>query len=167
MSDTNILTNGLDLQIESLHAALITDKPPYLAGVCEIPDFTLFYGPIDDAKCACLLPPCFIWNSQHHLSRRIDLSKATEAQLDHLTRTCQAATFGVDQKDVLDETYRKAGKLDCSEFAAKFDIVESGILATVKNELLEGKNDSRPIKAELYKLNVYGKRQRSSTLNLH
>lgn len=65
------------------------------------------------------------------------------------------ATFGVNQQDVLDESYRKAGKLDASAFAAKFHPEGSSLLDSVRGFLLEGHADTS-IRVEAYKLNVYG-----------
>ena len=56
---------------------------------------------------------------------------------------------------MLDESYRKAGKLDADRFAVKFDPVCCGLLRTIAGDLLEG-HTHREIRAELYKLNVYG-----------
>lgn len=57
---------------------------------------------------------------------------------------------------MLDETYRKAGKLDSSRFAAKFDPSQAGLLNILRDVLLEGHGSDKVIRAELYKLNVYG-----------
>ena len=55
----------------------------------------------------------------------------------------------------MDESYRKAGKMDVSNFASKFAIDQSGIIDHVRDELVEGTGQ---IRVELYKLNVYGER---------
>lgn len=90
-------------------------------------------------------------------SRRIDLTKsAVEADLKRLSDACGAATFGVNQQDVLDESYRKARKMDVTNFASKFDLHKSGILDMVQSELLQGHDENKQIEAELYKLNIYG-----------
>lgn len=89
-------------------------------------------------------------------SSRINLSSATDTELAHLSDVCAAATFGRNQQDVLDESYRKARKLDCSEFACHFDAERSGLVKVACGELLVGEDSTRPIRAELYKLNVYG-----------
>lgn len=59
---------------------------------------------------------------------------------------------------MLDEAYRKAGKLDNSDFAAMFDIGQARLVDRVRAQLLSGSEESKSIKAELYKLNVYGMR---------
>ena len=78
------------------------------------------------------------------------------AELDKLAAVCQPATFGLNQQDVLDESYRKAGKLDRSDFAINLDVVRSGLLQAVRDALFGWEAAPRNIQAELYKLNVYG-----------
>ncbi|KAJ7211620.1 hypothetical protein GGX14DRAFT_623193 [Mycena pura] len=91
-------------------------------------------------------------------ARFIEFGKAPETQLLELAAACQPATFGVDQKDVLDETYRKAVKMDNDKFSASLDIAASGILKAISPDLLDGQKggDEKALRAELYKLNVYG-----------
>ncbi|KAF8173872.1 hypothetical protein K438DRAFT_1683094 [Mycena galopus ATCC 62051] len=79
-------------------------------------------------------------------------------ELDTLSEACQKATFGRNQEDVLDETYRKAGQMSAKDFTISFNLEKSGILADVHTQLLEGFGHSgKRIEVELYKLNVYGK----------
>ncbi|KAF6748413.1 hypothetical protein DFP72DRAFT_1174308 [Ephemerocybe angulata] len=59
-------------------------------------------------------------------------------------------------EDILDLSYRKAWKLDTSRFATQFDVVKSGLLDVVHDELLRYNDSSLKIDAQLYKLNVYG-----------
>jgi len=81
----------------------------------------------------------------------------TEAELAVLLETCQPATFGRDAQDVLDESYRKAGKLDRKDFALNIDLVSSNLLDKVHDALFGWEAHTRgDIRAELYKLNVYG-----------
>ncbi|KZP24472.1 hypothetical protein FIBSPDRAFT_951223 [Athelia psychrophila] len=124
--------------VDKLKASL-SARTPFVTGTYAAPadDFNLYYnlGDSDDA-------------------RHIDLSKATSAQLQGLADACQPATFGLDKQDVLDESYRKAGKMDTSNFSSKFDIERSGIIDHVRDGLVPGQGD---VRVELYKLNVYGK----------
>jgi hypothetical protein len=76
-----------------------------------------------------------------------------------LVGDCQPATFGRGQQDILDESYRKAGKLDPTQFSTNFCPYEAGIIDAVTTMLLNetvGENDqvSLGVWAELYKLNV-------------
>ena len=86
----------------------------------------------------------------------MDFSDTTEAELKKLADACQPASFGRNDQNVFDPSYRKALKLDEKHFSPKIDLIESGIVNNVKNALLEGDNASKFIRAELYKLNVYG-----------
>ncbi len=76
--------------------------------------------------------------------------------MDHLAAQCQPATFGRNDEDVLDETYRKAGKLDVEQFMLAFDAERAGLIDVVRTCLFPGEEETKHIKAELYKLNVYG-----------
>jgi hypothetical protein len=87
---------------------------------------------------------------------RINLSNPSEADLQNLSDACQPATLGVNKEDVLDESYRKAGKMDVADFTTNFVIEDSGLMDVIRSELLEGHESNKAIKAELYKLNVYG-----------
>ena len=87
----------------------------------------------------------------------LPLENGATSSLEALLAACSPATFGRDGKDVLDESYRKAGKLDATKFATTFYPCSTGMIAIV-NQLLLPKvagGESRNIKAELYKLNVY------------
>ena len=61
----------------------------------------------------------------------------------------------MNKEDVLDEEYRKAGKLDAENFAFNFDVMNSEITTQITNVLLQGRSDPTFV-PELYKLNVYG-----------
>ena len=53
-------------------------------------------------------------------------------------------------------SYRKAGKMDVSDFMMRFDVERSGLSEFVRGQLLEGDEDMKGMRTELYKLNVYG-----------
>jgi len=84
------------------------------------------------------------------------MQKATEAQLESLANACAPATFGADNKDILDLSYRKAGKMDVINFVSRFDPDRLGLSEFVRGQLLEGDEDLKGMRTELYKLNVYG-----------
>jgi len=70
---------------------------------------------------------------------------------------CDPASFGRNQENVFDESYRKAGKLDRDHFSCYFDPERSKLIKTIRSNLLEGHDEKREIEVELYKLNVYGR----------
>ncbi|KAF8971147.1 hypothetical protein BDZ97DRAFT_1651431, partial [Flammula alnicola] len=86
----------------------------------------------------------------------LEFGNATDAQLSSLAEACEPASFGRNDEDVLDESYRKAGKMDVKNFATQFSPVSSGIVQNIRESLLQGQNADEEIKVELYKLNVYG-----------
>ena len=91
-----------------------------------------------------------------HCLRFIDFSTVvSDNQLAHLAQACQPATYGVQQQDVLDESYRKAGKMDAVNFSTNFDPNNIGIVEAIRGLLL--KDPASSIQVELHKLNVYGK----------
>ncbi|KAG6358728.1 hypothetical protein INS49_012247 [Diaporthe citri] len=97
----------------------------------------------------------------------------TVNNMKQLLRDMQPATYGYQGQDVLDESYRKASKLDPSHFACTFSPHELGIIDEVARILLPGFEDKtkpkkyaytlcepqiQPVsvmRSELYKLNVY------------
>jgi len=61
----------------------------------------------------------------------------------------------VNEKEVLDETYRKAGKMDLERFASLLDPVQTDLIEVIRDYLLEGRRSTAYITIELHKLNVY------------
>lgn len=119
--------------------ALVEQKPFHGEGIWPLPDYQLNLFLRKDPWCLSL-----------------GRDAASVPELDKLAAACQPATFGVNEQDVLDESYRKAGKLDRNDFSLSIDVVGSGLLRAVKNALFSWEESPRDIKAELYKLNVYG-----------
>lgn len=121
---------------------------------------------IDGQRCSA--PVLVRWDSTPPMSRRVHFPVATDLDSEafqQLLLDCQPATFGRGGGDVLDESYRKAGKLDSTHFSSSFSIYESGILEQVARWLLPGSRACTKteetgnqahcsISAELYKLNV-------------
>jgi hypothetical protein len=77
--------------------------------------------------------------------------------LEQLSQACEPASFGVKQEPVLDETYRKAGKMDKECFASMLDPFHTDLIKIIRGYLLEGFKSTTGMKAELYKLNIYSK----------
>jgi hypothetical protein len=85
------------------------------------------------------------------------LESGTQGNLERLIQDMAPATFGLGGKDVLDESYRKAAKMDPSQFSSTFNPYELGIVDAVAQALLPSLRHSkqtRGVRAELYKLNV-------------
>jgi len=72
-----------------------------------------------------------------------------------LLTSCDPATFGRQGEDVYDEAYRKATKLDTSQFTTDFSPYETGVIDLIIQLLLPSISDKWGLRAELYKLNVY------------
>ncbi|PPQ72212.1 hypothetical protein CVT24_002369 [Panaeolus cyanescens] len=86
----------------------------------------------------------------------LDFSKATDSDLEALSDACQPASFGVGGQDVLDASYRKAGKMDASNISSQFSPLAHGIVKLMREDLFKGQDAERGFRLELYKLNVYG-----------
>lgn len=80
-----------------------------------------------------------------------------QASLRQLIKDCQPASFGYKGENIIDDAYRKATKIDRSEFSSDFCPYELGIVDTITQVLMPnaGKDiATEGVKAELYKLNV-------------
>ena len=142
----------------------IVNKPPYISGTLQLPDscFSLFYKTAKDSLAARSASYTQELNSiclrlTFFCRRYINLANVAPDELEQLTQACEPASFGVKQEDVLDETYRKAGKMDSECFSSTLDPFETELIKIVRGYLLEGFKSGKGIKAELYKLNIYGK----------
>lgn len=94
----------------------------------------------------------------HQTKITFPLTPETEPNLARLVADCAPATFGKGNKDVLDESYRKASKMEPTQFSSTFNPHEVGIVDTVAQALLPllySRDQMRSLKAELYKLNFY------------
>lgn len=85
--------------------------------------------------------------------------------IEELLKACTPATFGKKGQEVLDESYRKAVKLDSDQFSTSFNPYEAGIIDAIAQSLLPGiakpfsdgeskHEENLGVIAELYKLNV-------------
>lgn len=82
--------------------------------------------------------------------------QATTDQLDVLESACEPAPFGRNDQTVFDEGYRKAGKMEVDDFMLGFDAERAGLIEVVGSFLFHGTEEEKFVRAELYKLNVYG-----------
>jgi len=97
----------------------------------------------------------------------IKLGSITEIQARDLSRACSPATFGLNHQDVLDESYRKAGKLDVGKFSWLFSPASrSDFTVQLVSGLFPSDSLRKGIRFELYKLNVYGKTSLSCGISL-
>lgn len=91
----------------------------------------------------------------------IESTKA-QALFEQLLKTCAPATFGRNNEDILDESYRKAGKLDRDQFSVDFhphdyaiiDAIGQILLPQINVGFLKERDEHRGVLAELYKVNV-------------
>ncbi|KAF7574171.1 P4Hc domain containing protein [Pyrenophora tritici-repentis] len=101
-------------------------------------------------------PVTIRWDAPHSIEKLTFPSPSDDPVVQKLVETTQPAGFGFQGKDIMDETYRKASKLDTSEFSINFCPYEVGIIDVIGQALLPRlPNSSQGILAKLYKLNVY------------
>lgn len=120
-------------------------------------------------------PPVIVrWDADGSVGKvRIPFQGDESPDLDQLIKNGLPATFGLDGVDVLDESYRKAIKLDCNQFSSNFhphdhgilDIISQTLLPTVAGFQLADErvksadktylSEDWGLVAELYKLNIY------------
>jgi hypothetical protein len=83
---------------------------------------------------------------------------AWQRAFDQLVKECEPATFGRGKEDILDEEYRKAGKMDPGHFSTNFTPYEYGVVDMIVQALAysadKSGTDYRGIRAQLYNLNV-------------
>lgn len=102
------------------------------------------------------------WDSQDPASSMVSKivfpleDAAGVKQLATMIQDCEPASFGFQGKDVVDESYRKAIKMDNTAFSTDFCPYKLGIIDTIAQMLLPNteKCTFNGIRAELYKLNV-------------
>ncbi|PIL22770.1 hypothetical protein GSI_15464 [Ganoderma sinense ZZ0214-1] len=118
----------------------LTESLPYCSGTLDVHsrDLVLYYG-------------------KGTQTRRIDLSVATTDELDALEKACEPAPFGRNDQTIFDDSYRKAGKMEIDEFMLGFDAERAGLIEVIRSSLFHGAEEEKFVRAELYKLNVYGK----------
>lgn len=112
------------------------------------------------------------WDTPDHdgSARKVDFplavsgteSSKAQALFEELLKACAPATFGRNNEDILDETYRKAGKLDRDQFSVDFhphdyaiiDAISQILLPQIDVGFMKERAEHRGVLAELYKVNV-------------
>ena len=84
---------------------------------------------------------------------QVCLPGADKTAIQQLVDCCSVASFGIGSKEVTDPSYRNALKLEPAQFTTSFLLTGTPILSEVRQLLVP---QVQNIRAELYKLNVYG-----------
>lgn len=74
-------------------------------------------------------------------------SETSSSEFEELLKVSLPATFARDGKEVLDENYRKAGKLDRGQFSTDFCPYELGIVDTLTQILLPQTTQSKHVQS--------------------
>ncbi|KAI9845435.1 MAG: hypothetical protein M1837_004913 [Sclerophora amabilis] len=107
------------------------------------------------------LPITIRWDSATSIEKlTLPLEDTVEEapRLSKLIEDTKPASFGYKGKDIIDEAYRKATKLDPTAFSTTFCPYYAGIVDTIAQALLPNARllqKHHGVKAELYKMNVY------------
>ncbi|KAL8672749.1 MAG: hypothetical protein Q9168_002803 [Polycauliona sp. 1 TL-2023] len=64
--------------------------------------------------------------------------RRNHAAIQDLLNDCASASFGKDGEDILDDSYRKAIKLDADQFSTNFSPYDVGIIGAISQTLLPG-----------------------------
>lgn len=83
----------------------------------------------------------------------LKLPSTDDTAVQNLLLSCTVASFGIGSQTVTDKDYRDALKLDTDCFITNFDLLSTPIPSTIE-KLMDIRS---PIRAELYKLNIYCK----------
>jgi hypothetical protein len=125
--------------------AAVTDSQELQSTSCPLID--LRWDPKDPAVLA----------GQAKITFPPECGTQSRANLERLIHDMAPATFGRGGEDIYDESYRKATKMDPTQFSSTFNPYELGIVDAVAQALLPSlrhAKQTRAVKAELYKLNV-------------
>ncbi|KAF9474004.1 hypothetical protein BDN70DRAFT_885332 [Pholiota conissans] len=151
----------------------MSDRVDYYNGISYEPVLSLDGGPPElkalQAVCKQMIdvPYCsgtvqlnpsnsLVFYRKGNVSSFIDFAHPTEKRLMALAGACSPASFGRNSENILDEKYRRAGQLETKDFSAQFSLHDSGVLKTAVESLLKVEGSVANVRAELYKLNVYG-----------
>ncbi|RXW24088.1 hypothetical protein EST38_g1746 [Candolleomyces aberdarensis] len=113
---------------------------------------------VEDLKKQILFKQMYFRNGQSSDASVINFADNSlgDADIAKLVEASQRATFGRGGEDVFDESYRKAWKMDNSQFAPQFDVIHSGVMDIIHEQLLHYEKGGVKLDPRLYKLNVYG-----------
>ena len=138
---------GDDTIIQGL-APLLLQSAYACGGSVVVEDFT----EVKDE--GATFPVTLRWDAAEQV-KKLTFPNANPAAIQDLIKSTQPASFGRHGRDVFDDTYRKASKLDPTAFSSNFCPYAAGIIDTIGQALLPLPNHtSQGIRAELYNLNV-------------
>src|SRR5229473_1083155 len=105
-------TASIDRLLSPLRESII-DKPPLASGTLQLPrlsSLSLLQNRQREPRCQLrrLHSAPYTWNTDLISRRYVDFANTSFGELEQLAQVCEPASFGINDKDVLDETYRKA-----------------------------------------------------------
>jgi hypothetical protein len=141
---------------------VIEELSPFLNNSTYACGGTVLVGKQTDQRQDNITEPVVIRWDAGEVTNRLTLpfppktaKKTGNAILQGLIDDMEPASFGFQGKDIVDDSYRKAVKLDTSAFATNFCPYKVGIIDTLGHALLPiWKAPFQGIYADLHKLNV-------------
>ncbi|KAF9053211.1 hypothetical protein BJ165DRAFT_1607941 [Panaeolus papilionaceus] len=126
-------------QISQALESLVQEEIPYICGTFSLSNIEtkLFY------------------RSKNGTNGLLDFTTTSDGSVKALADACEPASFGIGGQDVLDERYRKAGKMDAGDFSSQFTPLAHDVVPLIHENLVKDIS-KRNVRVELYKLNVYG-----------
>ncbi|KAF5344303.1 hypothetical protein D9756_011599 [Leucocoprinus leucothites] len=91
-------------------------------------------------------------DGSHHL---LNMAAISEGDIQDLVDACSPAPFGRGAESVLDDTYRKALKLEDNLFAWRFNPDSGNFIAQLAHQLSPWAKFNKGFRAEVSKLNIY------------
>ena len=141
---------------------VIDELSPFLNNPTYACGGTVLFGKQPDQRQDNIAEPVVIRWDAGEVTKRLTLplppmtaEKSGDATLQELIDDMEPASFGFQGKDIVDDSYRKAVKLDTSAFTTNFCPYKVGIVDTLGHALLPIRRAPfQGIYADLYKLNV-------------
>jgi hypothetical protein len=157
---TQALSNVLDQSKYACGGAIHCGEPDATQSSL-VPDNPGLSGLTQDSTQTLTSPVVIRWDAASSVQKItfplpiFEPSHGTMRSLENLVQATEPASFGFDGQDILDETYRKALKLDTTAFSTNFCPYEIGIIDEIGQTLFPRlRGTFQGIRAELYKLNV-------------
>ena len=136
--ESNLSSSQGDLPPTDYHAWLKAVQTNFTCGGSLLIDSNHQDGPVDGQAISC--PPIVVrFDGPGPQKVQFPLPKTADGQADEgftaLLARCQAASFGRRGEDVVDESYRRAVKLDNKDFSVNFHPHDYGIVDTISQTL--------------------------------
>ena len=115
------MTSEIQDLFDELSSAVTSQKASFGCGGKIQVDTTDSFAHLTTQHVPITSPPVVVRWSGEHSKLTLPLEENENPAFLDLLQNCSPATFGRDGEEVLDQAYRKAGKLDNSQFCTNFN----------------------------------------------